>query len=117
MDYTTNQLWIFRALKFDTSTPIMDFTSEDNVEDLNQTNTSEKQFYVAGKALAELVGNQVYLTPHNSSFISEYFHDGFFPADAESRPAKFSKSIRGRLDIMNLPKKCPPPWLGGEENF
>ena len=40
-------------------TPIMNFTSEENVEDLNQTKTSEKQFYMAGEDLAELVGNQV----------------------------------------------------------
>ena len=42
----------------------MDFTSEQNVEDSNQTNTSDKLFYVDGEAsaLAELVDNQVYST-------------------------------------------------------
>ena len=52
----------------------MDFTSEKNVEDSNQTNTSDKSFYMAGEALAltELVGNQVYLTIYSSSFISVF---------------------------------------------
>ena len=40
---------------------IMDFTSEQNVEDSNhQTNMNDKLFDVSGEAaLAELVGNQV----------------------------------------------------------
>ena len=50
----------------------MNFTSEENVEDLNQTNISEQQFYVAREALAELVGNQVYLTTYSSSFVSVF---------------------------------------------
>ena len=53
--------------------PIMDFTSEENVQDSNQINTSEKQFYVAEEALAELVGNQVLRTySYSSSFISVF---------------------------------------------
>ena len=62
----------------------MDFTSEQNVEDSNQTNTSDRLFYVAGEAsaLAELVGNQVYLTSWHllAAVLFQYFHDGFFPA-------------------------------------
>ena len=63
----------------------MDFTSEQNVEDSNQSNTSDKPFYVAGEAsaLAELVGNQVYLTSWyliTVAVLFQYFHDGFFPA-------------------------------------
>ena len=51
----------------------MDFTSEENVQDSNQINTSEKQFYVAGEALAELVGNQFLRTySYSSSFISVF---------------------------------------------
>ena len=49
----------------------MDFTSEQNTENSDQTNASDKLFNVAGKflALAELVGNQVYL-----AVLFQYFH-------------------------------------------
>ena len=41
---------------------------------------------MAGEALAELVDNQGYSTTYTyvAAVLFQYFHDGFFPADAES---------------------------------